>query len=291
MALYDRRDFNGTEQRAFAGNFLYSTGANEVAGRHTLGHFDLPLRHCTIALDGKTSSKRQAAGRVGVEAGHDEQAIPAYLDRGEASSRYSCHGVGGGQHAWEAAARPTSAASAIRAHRLGPAGLRRQRARRALRPGAGLARALARLIDRSAASRWCWSATAWAAWSRRRPSARFPQLVKALVLSASPAPPSAGGDGDLARGSSSPRASARSTQGRSMADLAPSLMRGMVAPDADAAAIRARGADHGARPASHLPQGGARCSRPSTAVRCWPAIAVPTLLVAGRRGPQSRRPR
>lgn len=53
MALYDRRDVNGTEQRAFAGNFLYSTGANEVAGRHTLGHFDLPLRHCTIALDGK----------------------------------------------------------------------------------------------------------------------------------------------------------------------------------------------------------------------------------------------
>jgi 2,5-dihydroxypyridine 5,6-dioxygenase len=52
MALYDKRDFNGTELRAFAGNFLYSTGANEVAGRHTLGHFDLPLRHCSIALDG-----------------------------------------------------------------------------------------------------------------------------------------------------------------------------------------------------------------------------------------------
>jgi 2,5-dihydroxypyridine 5,6-dioxygenase len=52
MAFYDKRDFNGTESRAFAGNFLYSTGANEVAGRHTLGHFDLPLRDCTIALDG-----------------------------------------------------------------------------------------------------------------------------------------------------------------------------------------------------------------------------------------------
>ncbi|MSQ64537.1 MAG: peptidase M29 [Betaproteobacteria bacterium] len=54
LAMYDRRDVNGTEQRAFAGNFLYSTGANEVAGRHTLGHFDLPFRHCTIELDGKT---------------------------------------------------------------------------------------------------------------------------------------------------------------------------------------------------------------------------------------------
>jgi 2,5-dihydroxypyridine 5,6-dioxygenase len=51
LAFYDKRDCNGTELRAFAGNFLYSTGANEVAGRHTLGHFDLPLRGCTIALD------------------------------------------------------------------------------------------------------------------------------------------------------------------------------------------------------------------------------------------------
>lgn len=54
MALYDKRDFNGTELRAFAGNFLYSTGANEVAGRHTQGHFDLPLRQCTVLLDGTT---------------------------------------------------------------------------------------------------------------------------------------------------------------------------------------------------------------------------------------------
>ena len=51
MAFYDKNDFNGTELRAFAGNFLYSTGANEVAGRHTLGHFDLPLKGCTVRLD------------------------------------------------------------------------------------------------------------------------------------------------------------------------------------------------------------------------------------------------
>jgi 2,5-dihydroxypyridine 5,6-dioxygenase len=53
MQLYDKRDFNGTELRAFAGNFLYSTGANEVAGRFTRGHFDLPVRNCTITLDGQ----------------------------------------------------------------------------------------------------------------------------------------------------------------------------------------------------------------------------------------------
>jgi 2,5-dihydroxypyridine 5,6-dioxygenase len=54
LAFYDKADTNGTELRAFAGNFLYSTGANETAGRHALGHFDLPMRNCTITLDGET---------------------------------------------------------------------------------------------------------------------------------------------------------------------------------------------------------------------------------------------
>ena len=49
--LYDRRELWGTEARAFAGNFLYSTGANEHAGRFAAGHFDLPMRHCTVLLD------------------------------------------------------------------------------------------------------------------------------------------------------------------------------------------------------------------------------------------------
>jgi 2,5-dihydroxypyridine 5,6-dioxygenase len=53
MLFHDKADFNGTELRAFAGNFLYSTGANEVAGRHTPGHFDLPMRRCSVALDGE----------------------------------------------------------------------------------------------------------------------------------------------------------------------------------------------------------------------------------------------
>ncbi|MCB2100500.1 MAG: peptidase M29 [Rhodobacterales bacterium] len=52
LAMYDQRETNGTELRAYAGNFLYSTGANEFAKRYTLGHFDLPVGHCTIALDG-----------------------------------------------------------------------------------------------------------------------------------------------------------------------------------------------------------------------------------------------
>jgi 2,5-dihydroxypyridine 5,6-dioxygenase len=52
LALYDRRDTNGTELRAVAGNFLFSTGANEFAGRYTAGHFDIPVMRTTIALDG-----------------------------------------------------------------------------------------------------------------------------------------------------------------------------------------------------------------------------------------------
>lgn len=53
LPLGDKSQTNGTELRAFAGNFLYSTGANEVAGRFCRGHFDLPMRHCTVSLDGR----------------------------------------------------------------------------------------------------------------------------------------------------------------------------------------------------------------------------------------------
>lgn len=53
LPLSDKGQTNGTEIRAFAGNFLYSTGANEVASRFCRGHFDLPMRHCTVTLDGR----------------------------------------------------------------------------------------------------------------------------------------------------------------------------------------------------------------------------------------------
>ncbi|MEM9603052.1 MAG: peptidase M29 [Pseudomonadota bacterium] len=51
-ALYDKRDMQAVEFRAWAGNFLWSTGANQYADRFTEGHFDLPMRGCTITLDG-----------------------------------------------------------------------------------------------------------------------------------------------------------------------------------------------------------------------------------------------
>ncbi len=57
LVMYDKAHTNGTEQRAYAGNFLYSTGANPSANRYTLGHYDLPVGKCTIELDGQVIVK------------------------------------------------------------------------------------------------------------------------------------------------------------------------------------------------------------------------------------------
>ncbi len=65
LTMYDQRDTNGTELRAVAGNFLFSTGANEFAGRYTSGHFDLPMMGTTIELGrGSRDPRRRAAGCV-----------------------------------------------------------------------------------------------------------------------------------------------------------------------------------------------------------------------------------
>jgi hypothetical protein len=52
LAIRSARDERHGAAR-LAGSFLYSTGANEFAGRHSEGHFDLPLRGCTVTLDSK----------------------------------------------------------------------------------------------------------------------------------------------------------------------------------------------------------------------------------------------
>jgi len=51
LTMYDKQQVNCTELRAFSGNFLISTGANEFAKRYTTCHFDLPMRNCNIKLD------------------------------------------------------------------------------------------------------------------------------------------------------------------------------------------------------------------------------------------------
>ena len=49
--------------RTFPGNFLFSTGPNTQGGgkRNTRGHYDVPMRDCTVELDGKVVIER---GRI-----------------------------------------------------------------------------------------------------------------------------------------------------------------------------------------------------------------------------------
>lgn len=55
LGLYDREATIGMDARAFEGNFLFSLGPNNEAGgsRTTTCHIDIPLRKCTVRLDGK----------------------------------------------------------------------------------------------------------------------------------------------------------------------------------------------------------------------------------------------
>jgi len=55
LGLYDREATIGMDARAFEGNFLFSLGPNNEAGgtRTTTCHIDIPLRHCTVSLDGQ----------------------------------------------------------------------------------------------------------------------------------------------------------------------------------------------------------------------------------------------
>ena len=55
LSLYDREATTGMDARAFAGNFLWSMGPNNEAGgnRETACHIDIPMRNCTVALDGE----------------------------------------------------------------------------------------------------------------------------------------------------------------------------------------------------------------------------------------------
>lgn len=55
MGVFNPESLQGMDARAFQGNFLFSTGPNtEVGGnRNTPCHLDIPLRGCSISLDGE----------------------------------------------------------------------------------------------------------------------------------------------------------------------------------------------------------------------------------------------
>jgi 2,5-dihydroxypyridine 5,6-dioxygenase len=60
LGLYDREATIGMDARAYEGNFLFSLGPNNEAGgaRTTACHIDIPLRLCTVSLDGQEVVRR-----------------------------------------------------------------------------------------------------------------------------------------------------------------------------------------------------------------------------------------
>ena len=71
MGVYDKHETVGIDGRAFYGGFLFSTGPNTEAGgsRNTPCHMDIPLRRCSVLLDGEAMVKN---GQVVP----DDQAVP-----------------------------------------------------------------------------------------------------------------------------------------------------------------------------------------------------------------------
>lgn len=63
LEMYDKSQSIGMDGRAFYGNFLFSTGPNTEAGgkRNTPCHLDIPMRNCSVYLDGEPMTLR---GRV-----------------------------------------------------------------------------------------------------------------------------------------------------------------------------------------------------------------------------------
>ena len=55
LAHYNKETHIGMDARAFEGNFLWSMGPNNEAGgsRTTACHIDIPMRRCSVALDGQ----------------------------------------------------------------------------------------------------------------------------------------------------------------------------------------------------------------------------------------------
>lgn len=53
LEVYDPRSLYGQELRSVAGNFMWSTGSNRFANRETPAHLDIPMRGCTISVDGR----------------------------------------------------------------------------------------------------------------------------------------------------------------------------------------------------------------------------------------------
>lgn len=50
--MYAKHEIMGMDARAYAGNFLWSTGPHPFLGRDSYAHLDIAMRGCTITIDG-----------------------------------------------------------------------------------------------------------------------------------------------------------------------------------------------------------------------------------------------
>lgn len=70
LEVYDPRTLYGQELRSVSGNFMWSTGSNRFASRETPAHLDIPMRGCTVAVDGQVVVLKGELQRILAEAAH-----------------------------------------------------------------------------------------------------------------------------------------------------------------------------------------------------------------------------
>ena len=58
LSFYEMRETMGMDARCFRGGFLFSTGPNRFTGRYIDAHLDIPMRGCTVSLDGEVVLER-----------------------------------------------------------------------------------------------------------------------------------------------------------------------------------------------------------------------------------------
>lgn len=204
-------------------------------------------------------------------------AVPAFVSRGAGDTALVLlHGVGGGKSFWAPQLDALSdAGTRVVAWDMPGYG---DSATVAPYTFEALAGALGRLLDRLAARRVVLIGHSMGGMVALEAMAQFPERIAGLVLSAT-SPAFGKADGEWQRAFLRQRLEPLE-QGKSMADIAPALVRGMVAPQADAAAVERAIEVMSAVPAdTYRAALHALVSFDRRAL--LPSIAVPTLALAG----------
>jgi pimeloyl-ACP methyl ester carboxylesterase len=205
--------------------------------------------------------------------------IPAYASRGAGDTAVvMLHGVGGGKEAWSPQMEPLAAAGYLAVAWDAPG----YGASPAIEPYdlAGIAHALERLLDALPARRCVLMGHSMGGMVAQEAVATFPDKIAGLVLSATSAA-FGRADGTWQREFLAQRLGPLDA-GRTMADLAPALVGGMVAPDADPAGVRTA-TDVMSRVPGETYRKALRAIVTFDGRAALPSIRVPTLAIAGAR--------